>query len=213
MRSLRIPAIGLGVAHVVAVALLGPLLGSTADAATAYAEHYAADGNLLRDLLGCVAILVTACMLVWTVVSARHAMGNATDEGAVAKEITALSGVVSASTMVVAAGLLATVPLTTTIGNLTDDPGIDDSVQAGIAQAGTVVLFVAMLALGATSVLIARLGRRADAVPKWIAATSWVVAGTLILGASVALLMPFGMWAIALGLTWNTPPTEPESLG
>ncbi len=208
MRSLRVPAIGLGITHLVAVALLGPLLGSTADASTAYAEHFAADGNLLRDLAGCMAVLIAACMLVWTVVAARYASGQATDEAAAANGLTAFAGLISASAMVVAAGLLATVPLAATIGKLTDDPGIDASVQAGIAQAGTVVLFVAMLAVGATSVLVARLGRRADAVPKWIAVMSWIVAGTLILGASVALLMPFGMWAIALGLTWNTPPNE-----
>ena len=50
------------------------------------------------------------------------------------------AGFISASALVVAAGLLATVPLTTAIGNLTDDPGIEIGVQAGIAQSGTVVL-------------------------------------------------------------------------
>lgn len=207
MRPLRAPAIGLGVSYLVAVVLLGPLLGSTADSATAYAEHYADGSNVFRDLVGSMAVLVSAIMLVWTVVSAKCASAGKGQYEAVATELTAFVGLVSAAAMVVAAGLLATVPLTTAIGNLTDDPGIDDSVRAGIAQAGTVVLLVAMLTVGVTSVLIAKLGRRHDAVPNWIAVTSWIVAGTLLFGWSVALLLPFGLWAIGLGLTWRTQPT------
>lgn len=115
---------------------------------------------------------------------------------------------VSAGVILVAAGLLATVPLSTAIGNLTDDPGIEVSVQAGIAQAGTVVLFVAMIAVAATSVLLARVGRSAGALPRWIGVTSWFAAGALLLGASVALLLPFSAWIIAAGLSWRSPQQE-----
>jgi len=125
--------------------------------------------------------------------------------------------VVSASGLLVAAGLLATVPLTTSIGNITDDPGIEPPVQAGIAQAGTVVLVMSMLVVGATFVLATRVGRSAGSVPRWIAVTAWIVAIALILGMSIALLFPFGAWLIAFGLTWKadetvTPPREDPSL-
>lgn len=96
-------------------------------------------------------------------------------------------------------------PLTTSIGEFTDDPGIDIGVQAGIAQAGTVVLLVAALCLAVTTVLVARLGRQNLAVPRWIMATAWVTAATLCLGVSVGLLMPFAAWAIAVGVVWSVP--------
>ena len=78
MRPLRLPAIGLGCSYLLAIVMLGPLLGSSADASTAFAEHFDDDGNRLRDLLGSVALLVAAAMLVWTVVTARRTtIGNA----------------------------------------------------------------------------------------------------------------------------------------
>lgn len=82
-------------------------------------------------------------------------------------------------------------------------------VEAGIAQAGTVMLLVAALCLALTTVLLARLGRQNHAVPRWISVTAWAAAATLCLGVSVGLLMPFALWAIALGLTWSPRPPEP----
>lgn len=125
------------------------------------------------------------------------------------RELSAIAAVVTSSTLVVASGLLLTVPLTTSIGRLTDDPGIDAGVQAGIAQAGTVVLLVAALSLAVTTVLLARLGRQNRALPRWIATTAWGTAITLCLGVSVGLLMPFAAWAVALGLVWRTEDTTP----
>ena len=183
--------------------LLGPLLGSTADASTAYAEHFADDGNRLRDLLGSLALIVAAGMLAWTGVSAWRSSSPSARSSV--RELSAIAAVVTASSLVVAAGLLLTVPLTAAIGDLTDDPGIDAGVQAGIAEAGAVMLLVAALCLAVTTVLFARLGRQNGAVPRWIAATAWGIAATLCLGVSVALLLPFGAWAIALGLTWRAP--------
>jgi len=76
-------------------------------------------------------------------------------------------------------------------------------VQAGVLQAGSVALFVAALPLAVTTVLIARVGRASNAVPGWIAGTGWLVFACLLLGITVALLVPFGAWAIALGLKWG----------
>jgi hypothetical protein len=204
MRPLRRPAIALGCVYLVAIALLGPLLGSSADASTAFADHFDDDGNRLRDLSGSLALLVAAGLLVWTAIEARHA--TTARDGSSVRDLSTISAAITASTLVAAAGLLATVPLTTSIGELTDDPGIDIGVQSGIAQAGTVVLLVAALCLAATTVLIARLGRQNLAVPRWIMATAWVTAATLGLGVSVGLLLPFAAWSIAVGLAWSVPP-------
>jgi hypothetical protein len=205
MRPLRRPAIGLGVAYLAAIVLLGPLLGSSADASTAFAEHFGDDADRIRDLVGSLALLVAAAMLVWTAVVARNATVGR--EGSSVRDLSAAAAVVTASTLVAASGVLLTVPLTSSIGDLTDDPGIDVGVQAGIAQAGTVVLVVAALCLAVTTVLLASLGRQHGAVPRWINATAWVTAGTLCLGASVVLLVPFAAWAIALGATWTLTPS------
>jgi hypothetical protein len=179
----------------VAIVLLGPLLGSSADASTAFTDHFADEGNRLRDLVG---------SLVWTVVAARAETSTRVDGPL--RDLTSAVAVVTASVLVVASALLVTVPATTAIGELTDDPGIDPAVQAGIAQAGTVVLLVAALCLALTTLLIARLGRRSGAVPRWIVVTAWATAVTLALGVTVVLLVPFGAWAIAVGLVWTSEP-------
>jgi len=204
MRPLRRPAINLACAYVLAIGLLGPLLGSSADASTAFADHFDNENNRIRDLLGSLALLVSASMLVWMAVVARR-VTVAQDESSV-RDLSTIAATITASTIVAAAGLLATVPLTTAIGELTDDPGIDIGVQAGIAQAGTVVLLVAALGLAVTTVLIARLGRQNNAVPRWIMASAWITAATLCLGVSVGLLLPFAAWAIAVGVVWSVPP-------
>jgi hypothetical protein len=205
MRPLRRPAIGLAGSYAAAIVLLGPLLGSSADASTAFADHFGDDGNRLRDLLGSLALLVAAAMLVWTAVVARHE--TVAQEGSSVRDLSVAAALITASILVASSGLLLTVPLTTSLGELTDDPGIDVGVQAGIAQAGTVVLLVAALCLAVTTVLVARLGRMNAAVPAWINTTAWATAGTLCLGISVVLLLPFAAWAIALGFAWSVAPS------
>ncbi len=122
MRPLRLPAIGLGCSYLVAIVMLGPLLGSSADASTAFAEHFDDDGNRFRDLTGSLALLVAAAMLVWTAVTARQTTAAAAENSV--RDLSTIASVVTSSTLVVASGLLMTVPLTTSIGDLTDDPGI-----------------------------------------------------------------------------------------
>ncbi|HZB41820.1 MAG TPA: hypothetical protein VE487_12700 [Ilumatobacter sp.] len=209
MRPLRAPAISLGCSYLVAIVMLGPLLGSTADASTAFAEHFDDAVNRRRDVLGSLALLVTAATLVWTAVTARQQTTGHPHRST--RDLSTIASTVTASALVTASGLLMTVPLSSSIGELTDDPGIDVGVQAGIAQAGTVMLLVAALSLAVTAVLLARLGRQAHAIPRWISATAWVTAATLALGVSIVLLVPFAAWIIALGLTWSSeasPPTR-----
>lgn len=72
VRPLRVPAIGLGVSYLAAMLMLGSLLGSSADASTAFTEHFDNDANRVRDLLEPLARLVAAAMLVWTAAIARQ---------------------------------------------------------------------------------------------------------------------------------------------
>ena len=209
VRTVRTSAVCLGVVYLVAIASLGPLLGSTADSSTAFVDHFANDANVRLDLVASLLLAAASVLLVWTIVLIRHAVESAPDTRRL-RDLLGVLSAVSASGLLVAAGLLATVPLATSIGNITDDPGIEPPVQAGIAQAGTVVLLMSMLVVGATFVLAARLGRAAGSVPRWIAVTAWIVAAALILGMSIALLFPFGAWLIALGLTWKTDEPAPR---
>lgn len=78
---------------------------------------------------GSLALLVAAAVLVWTAVTARRSTTPSAESSV--RDLSAIAAVVTASTLVVASGLLLTVPLTTSIGELTDDPGIEVGVQAG----------------------------------------------------------------------------------
>jgi len=153
------------------------------------------------DLVGSILLVATALMLTWTVISVRNA--TAPRIGTTSRDLATAFGLVAASTITAAAGLLMTVPFAATLGRVTGDPGVAPDVQAGIAQAGSVVLFVAAIPLAVTVVLLARLGAGQGSVPRWVVVTAWVTAALLLLGASVGLLMPFAAWSIALGLTWR----------
>lgn len=209
MRPLRMPAIGLGCAYLMAIVLLAPLLGSSADSSATFAEHFGDGGNRLRDLLGTLALLVAAAMLGWTAVAARST--TTPRAGTSVRDLVAVAAIVTSSALVAASGLLMTVPLMASFGTLFDEPGMEAGVQAGIAQAGTVVLLVAALCLAFTTVLFARLGRQNLAVPRWISVTAWVTAAALCLGVSVGLLMPFAAWAVAFGLVWSPVTSQPKN--
>jgi hypothetical protein len=202
VHPLRLPAGALGLFYFVAIVMLGPLLGSTADASSAFAEHFDDDGNRTRDLIGAAGLLMAAAMLAWTTVVAwRHTVKGAQPA---TRDLTVVAGAVSASTLVAASSLLSTVPLMSLVGGLTDDPGLDADIQAGIAQAGAVMLLVAALCLAVTTVLLARLGRQSGTLPRWMHALAWVTALTLCLGVTVVMLLPFAAWAIAFGSAWSS---------
>lgn len=106
----RRPAISLGCSYLLAIVMLGPLLGRSADASTAFIEHFGDDGNRMRDLAGLLVLLVAAAALLWTVVGARTASSAVAET---LRDLTAMTGAVTAATLIVAAGLLLTVPVTT----------------------------------------------------------------------------------------------------
>jgi hypothetical protein len=142
-------------------------------------------------------------MLVWLVMAMREAVSDPQQKSR--RDLATAFGLISAAGLLAAAGLLLTVPFTTALGAITGDEGIETSVRSGIAQAGSVTLFVAVIPLAIAVVLIGKIGRSTGFLPRWVSVTAWVTAVFLFLGWSVGLLLPFGLWAIALGLSWKQP--------
>lgn len=200
-RPLRAPAVSLGIAFLVSIGLLGTLLGSTADSTATFEVHFGNDAQVTRDGIGGIGLIVSSVILAWLVISMRAAVTDQQQRSR--RELATAFGLVSASGLITAAGLLLTVPFTRALGGVTGDTGIETSVQAGIAQAGSVTLFVAVLPLAIAVVLIGQIGKRAGVLPRWMSVTAWIIAVFLFLGLSVGLLLPFGLWSIALGLTWK----------
>jgi hypothetical protein len=209
MRPLRIPAVSLGIAFLVSIGLLSTLLGSTADSTASYAIHFSNDAQMIRDGLGGLGLVVTSTMLVWLVMAMRAAVSDQQQKSR--RDLATAFGLISAAGLIAAAGLLLTVPFTTALGAISEDTGIETSVGAGIAQAGSVTLFVAVLPLAITVILIGQIGKRCRILPRWVSVTAWITAVFLLLGWSVAVLGVFGLWSIALGLTWKHPTTEKTS--
>lgn len=200
-RPLRTPAVGLGIAFLVSIGLLGTLLGSTADSTATFGIHFSNDAQVTRDGIGGLGLVVSATMLVWLVMAMRAAVSDQQQQ--LRRDLATAFGLISAAGLITAAGLLLTVPFTTALGGVTGDTGIETSVGAGIAQAGSVTLFVAVIPLAIAVVLIGQIGKRCRILPRWVSITAWITALLLLLGWSVGLLMPFAFWSIALGLTWK----------
>lgn len=200
-RPLRAPAVGLGIAFLVSIGLLGALLGSTADASTAFEVHFSNDAQVIRDGIGGLGLIFTSTMLVWLIIAIRAETSDQHQRSR--RDLATAFVLVSAAGLLAAAGQLLTVPFTKALGSITGDTGIETSVQAGIAQAGSVTLFVAVIPLAIAVVLIGQIGRSSGILPRWVSFTAWIVAVLLFLGWTVGLLLPFGLWSIALGLTWK----------
>ncbi|MEO8363064.1 MAG: hypothetical protein ABI570_01615 [Ilumatobacteraceae bacterium] len=200
-RPLRAPAVGLGIAFLVSIGLLGTLLGSTADSTATYDIHFSNDAQMIRDGIGGMGLIIASVMLVCLVMAMRESVSDHQQRSR--RDLATAFGLVSAAGLITAAGLLLTVPFTTALGAITDDTGIETSVQAGLAQAGSVTLFVAVVPLAIAVVLIGQIGKRIGVLPRWMSITGWIIAVFLLLGWAVGPLLPFAIWSIALGLTWG----------
>lgn len=205
-RPLRAPAVGLGIAFLVSIGLLGTLLGSTADSTATFEVHFGNDAQVTRDGIGGIALIISSVMLVWLVIAMRAAVTDQQQRSR--RDLATAFGLISAGGLITAAGLLLTMPFTSALGGVTGDTGIETSVQAGIAQAGSVTLFVAVIPLAIAVVLIGQIGKRVGVLPRWMSVTAWMIAVLLFLGWSVGLLLPFALWSIALGLTWKNSTTD-----
>ena len=201
-RPLRTPAVGLGIAFLVSIGLLGTLLGSTADSTATFGIHFSNDAQVTRDGIGGLGLVVSATMLVWLVMAMRATVSDQKQRSR--RELATAFGLISAAGLIAAAGLLLTVPFTTALRAISEDAGIETSVGAGIAQAGAVTLFVALLPLAIAVVLVSQIGRRCGFLPRWVYIFGMFTAGILLfLGWSVGLLVVFGVWSIAFGFKWK----------
>ena len=203
---LRVPAVSLGLTYLVSIVLLGELLGSTADASATYGNHFSDDAALTQDFIGAIALVASSAILDWLIIAMRATVYGPSEK--FLRDLASAFGMVASAALIMAAGLLLTVPFTIILGRITGDPGIESSVQAGIAQAGSVCLFLAVFPLAIAVVLIGKLGKRIGVLPRWILVASWFTSVFLVLlGWTVGLLLTFALWSLALGLTWRLPRT------
>ena len=203
---LRVPAVSLGLTYLVSIVLLGELLGSIADSSATYGKHFSDDAALTQDFIGAIALVASGARLVWLIIAMRANVSGQREKFLL--DLASAFGMVASAALIMAAGLLLTVPFTIILGRITGDPGIESSVQAGIAQAGSVCLFFAVFPLAIAVVLIGKLGKRIGVLPRWILVASWFTSVFLVLlGWTVGLLLTFALWSLALGLTWRLPKT------
>ena len=132
---LRVPAISLGLTYLVSIVLLGELLGSIADSSATYGKHFSDDAALTQDFIGAIALVASSAILVWLIIAMRANVSGQREKFLL--DLASAFGIVASAALIMAAGLLLTVPFTITLGRITGDPGIESSVQAGIAQAGS----------------------------------------------------------------------------
>ena len=197
--SLRASAIAFGVVYIVGLILLGDLLGSSADSTKAFTEQFDSTADRIGHIVGAIALLACALtILTFGLASrmffARRHPGLATDL------IAGLSGLCAAG-LLITASLLVTPSLMRTLGELTDDPGIEANSAAAIAQAGTAVFVVTLLVIGVLTVLAGRLAVRNRVISRWVQITGWLVALLTLAGLSVVAAFPMGLWWIAFGIS------------
>jgi len=179
------------VLFVVGLAATGDLLGSFADSDRAFARHFADGGNRAKDIVGSLLLVLAGFALVWFAV----ALSELRDDRRTPLVVT---GSVAAGGMILAGLALATVPLSISFGDLTDDPGLRSG-QAVLPQFGYVALIVgAMLPAAAFVIVVARIP---SLLPRWVSIAGYPVAALLLLAVMVMPMMLFSIWIAAVSAT------------
>src|SRR5687767_7519604 len=171
--------------------MLGDLLGSFADSDRAFADHFADGGTRARDIVGSLLLVLAGFALVWFAV----AMSAAREDLGAPLIVTAS---LAAGAMIVAGLALATVPLSISFGDLTDDPGLGAG-QAVLPQFGYVALtFGAMLPAAAFVIVIAR---TPGLLARWLRVAGYAVAALLLLAVMVMPMILLVIWIAAVSVT------------
>ena len=199
--SVRMATAGFGLAYLIAFALLGDLLGSSADSTATFTEHFADDSARWGDFAGGLVFVTAALFLVAAGLTLRQRLASETP--ALKVDMVAGLALLAAGGLLVSAGLLLTVPATLALGDITDDTGIEPGPAAGIAQAGTVVLIATVLCLGALTALVAHVAGAQGAIGRWLSRSGWVVAVLTLAGWTGAAALPLGVWWLALAFRWR----------
>jgi hypothetical protein len=200
-RAVRFSFIGFGACYTLALALLGELLGSSADSTRTFSEHFDSATRRLADILGGASLLAAALALLAVGLSLRERLGMRFP-GVTSDFLAALGGL-SASGLLVSGGLLMAPALMRTLGEAFGDPGMEPGAAAGVAQAGTAVLVATLLLLGLMTAITVWLAARARWVTLWLTASGYVVAALTVLGFSIGAAAPLGVWWMLLGIFWR----------
>ena len=193
-------------AYLVGAVLLGELVGSSADSTQTFTDHFNNDTSRFGDIAGSSALIVAALLIVPLGLSLRQRLSGETPELKV--DLVAGLAILSASGLLLSAGLLVTAPLWQSFGDLFDDPGMEPAVAAGVAQAGIAVLLATLFVLAAWTFLAASLARKAGRIPRWLSIAGWVAATLALFGITGAAALPLGLWWVALGWWWRRDPTS-----
>lgn len=193
----RISAAVFGSSLLISLILLGDLLGSAADSTRAFTEQFDDTATRIGHVLGAIFLTASAISLLVFGLAFRRLLLK-THDALSSDVIVGLAGL-SAAGLLVAASLLTSPSLVRTVGELTDDPGMESNTAAGIAQAGTVVFVFTMLLIGLLTVIVGRVARQQYTMTRWLQILGWIVAILTIVGLAVSTLFPLGLYWLAVG--------------
>jgi hypothetical protein len=181
---------------VVSLATLGDLLGSFADPDDAFETHFSDSGNRASDIVGSLSLVLAGYAMVWFAIAIAEARDNRRTPLVVTASL-ACGG------MVIAGLALATVPLTISFGDLSDDPGLGVG-QAVLPQFGYVSLVIgAMLPAAALVIVIARIP---NLLPRWLSVAGYPVAALLLLAVMVMPMVLLAVWIAAVSIVLRRSP-------
>ncbi|MGK2965710.1 MAG: hypothetical protein ACSLFM_08885 [Tepidiformaceae bacterium] len=190
--------------YLAAFALLGELLGSTADSTQTFTDHFADDATRFGDIAGALLLVVAAVFLVALGLTLWRML--ATEPPSLRIDLIGSLAIVVAAALVASAALLVAPPLLQSFGDLFDDPGMEPGATAGIAQAGSVGVILCAMLLGGWTVLFAVVAYGAGVIGRRSMIAACVVGGLSLLAITVGAAAPLGVWWLVVGLRWRESP-------
>ena len=181
------------VLFIVGVVALGDVLGSFADPDEAFVDLFSSGGRRAVFIVGSLALTGAAVSLVSSVI-------GLTGERPGERVPVLVSAGFAAGSMVLAGLAFLTVPLSLSLGSLTDDPGFE-SAQGVLPQFGTVALVIGAMLPAAVLVLL--LARTPGLLPRWLRTAGYVLQ---LAAFAVMPILLFGLWLGAVSVVLRRSP-------
>jgi hypothetical protein len=180
---------------VVSLVTLGDLLGSFGDSDRAFAKHFSNSGDRARDTLGSLFLVLAGFAMIWFAIAIAATRNDRRTSLIVTASL-------AAGGMILAGLALATVPLSISFGDLTDDPGLGVG-QAVLPQFGFVALAIgAMLPAAALVIVIAT---TPGLLPRLLSLAGYPVAALLLLAVMVVPMVLLSIWIAAVSVVlWRS---------
>ncbi len=203
----RLYGIGFVVLFTVALtALLGELFGAFADSAESFTPYFDSSAQRIRHGLGAYLLAASGIAFLAFAVTSTASAGGVLDLASEVR-IARLAAAVFAAVVGIAAAALATVSLSVGFGQITGDPGIRDG-QELLPQLGYVLIVVpGALSAALTIWLIARVGARTAALPRWVTIGGYIAAAALLLSFYTLPLLLLPLWVVAASIGLREPPS------